>query len=77
MSETPRPQELGEQRTPVAPEPDDHGESAADPHSEPGARSEPGPAGVAKQFPYALVVIGVVFAAVLVLTLVWVVFPPR
>jgi hypothetical protein len=71
MSEAPRPEDLGEQRTPVAPEPREDRPAAVEP------RSEPGLSGAAKQFPYALVVVGVVFAAVLVLTLVWLVFPPR
>ena len=71
MTESPRPEDLGDQRTPVAPEPPEDDRSAADP------RSEPGPRGTVAQFPYWFVVIGVVVAAVVVLALVWVVFPPR
>ncbi|HVM30365.1 MAG TPA: hypothetical protein VM305_06305 [Candidatus Limnocylindrales bacterium] len=71
MSEAPRPDDLGEQRTPVAPEPEEHREAAADP------RSDSGVQGAAASFPYWFVVVGVVFAAVIALTLVWVVFPPR
>lgn len=71
MTESPRPEDLGEQRTPVAPEPVEDERSAADP------RSESGPRGAVAKFPYWLVVFGVVLAAVVVLTLVWLVFPPR
>jgi hypothetical protein len=71
MTEAPRPDDLGDQRTPVAPEPNEDRRSAADP------RSESGIQGAAANFPYWFVVIGVVFAAVIALTLVWVVFPPR
>jgi hypothetical protein len=71
MSEAPRPEDLGEQRTRVGPEPAEEQPSAADPRSEPGAR------GALSQFPYWFVVVGVVVVAVIVLTLVWVVFPPR
>jgi hypothetical protein len=71
MTHSPRPEDLGEQRTPVAPEPPEDELSAVEPRSEPGVK------GAAARFPYWFVVIGVVFAAVLVLTLVWVVFPPR
>jgi hypothetical protein len=60
MSESPRPQDLGEQRTPVAPEPADE-PSAADPGS------EPGPIGVTAGLPYWLIVGAVLVIAIIVL----------
>jgi len=51
MVESPRPEDLGEQRTPVGPEPAETRMSAADP------TSEPGPRGVAARYPYAIIVI--------------------
>jgi hypothetical protein len=71
MSEAPRPEDLGEQRTPVAPEPPEDRRSAVDP------RSEPGPEGTVARYPYWLVVVVGVLAAVVVLTLVWLSFPAR
>jgi hypothetical protein len=71
MSEAPRPDDLREQRTPVAPEPPEEGRSAADPGSEPGLGR------AFARFPYWFVVIGVVLVAVIALTIVWFFFPPR
>ncbi|HWH36663.1 MAG TPA: hypothetical protein VNT28_02675 [Candidatus Limnocylindrales bacterium] len=71
MSEAPRPEDLGDQRTPVAPEPPEDGRSIADP------RSDEGVSGAAARFPYWFVVIGVVLVAAVVLAFVWLVLPPR
>jgi hypothetical protein len=70
MQESPRPDDLGDQRTPVGPEPADE-PSAADP------RSEPGAAGAAARVPYWLVVIAVVVIALVALYLAGIVFPPE
>lgn len=62
--ESPRPEELGDQRTPVAPEPDDR-PAAADPRSEPGVK------GTAARFPYWLIVGAFVIFALVALYLAW------
>jgi hypothetical protein len=71
MYESPRPDELGEQRTPVAPEPEDRDRSAADP------RSEPGPRGTVARMPYWFIVLAVVAVGLVALFLAYLVFPPR
>jgi len=71
MSEAPRPEDLGEQRTPVAPEPGEDQRSAADP------RSDPGLGGAVARLPYWFIVIGFVFFALIALALAWAAFPPR
>lgn len=70
MHEAPRPEDLGEQRTPIAPEPEDE-PSAVDPRSEPGAR------GALARLPYWFIVAAVIVLALLALYLVWTVFPAR
>lgn len=70
MHESPRPRDLGEQATPVAPEPEDE-RAQADPRSDPGAR------GAAARVPYWLIVgIFLIFAVVL-LYFAGVIFPGR
>lgn len=71
MHEAPRPDELGEQRTPVAPEPEEDAPSAADPRSDPGVR------GTAARFPYWLIVATVIVGALILLYLAWTIFPAR
>jgi hypothetical protein len=70
MHEAPRPDELGEQRTPVAPEPKDE-PGATDPRSEPGAR------GAVAKVPYWFIVGAVIVVAVVALYLAWTFFPAR
>lgn len=70
MNESPRPEDLGEQRTPVAPEPADDS-PAVDPRSEPGVR------GAAARVPYWLIVGGFIVAALVILYLAWTYFPSR
>ena len=70
MHESPRPEDLGDQRTPVAPEPVDE-PAAVDPRSEPGAR------GAAARVPYWLIVGAVILVAIVVLYLAWTFFPAR
>ena len=72
MDESPRPQDLGEQRTPIGPEPDDdEGRSAVDPRSEPGVR------GTVASLPYWVIVLAVILVALVALYLAWLAFPPR
>jgi hypothetical protein len=71
MTDSPRPDDLGEQRTPVAPEPNDDDQSAADPRSEPGAR------GAVARVPYWLIVGAVLLVAVLALYFAGAIFPPQ
>ena len=71
MVESPRPDDLGEQRTPLDPEPPDDERSTADP------RSEPGSAGAAARYPYAIIAIAFVLFALIALYLAWNVVPPR
>ncbi len=70
MYESPRPEDLGDQRTPVAPEPDD-GDATVDP------RSEPGVGGTVARLPYWFIVGGVILFAAVILYLAWAVFPAR
>lgn len=70
MTESPRPEDLGEQRTPVSPEPAETEPSAADPRSDPGAR------GLLARYPYWFVVIGVVVVAIIALLFAFNVAPP-
>jgi len=70
MRESPRPEDLGEQRTPIAPEPAEGDRSAADPHS------EPGPRGVLARYPYWIFVLVVVIVAVIALAFAWATAPP-
>ena len=70
MDETPRPEDLGEQRTPVAPEPVDR-PGAVDPRSEPGAK------GAAAKVPYWIIVAAVIVVAAVVLYLASTFFPAR
>ena len=70
MDETPRPEDLGEQRTPVAPEPADR-PGAVDPRSEPGAK------GAVAKMPYWVIVGAVILTAVVVLFLASAHFPAR
>lgn len=71
MTESPRPDQLGDQRTPIAPEPDEERPAAADP------RSDPGAGGAAARVPYWFVVIAVVVVALIALYLAGIVFPPQ
>jgi hypothetical protein len=64
MQESPRPEDLDDQRTPVAPEPPDR-PSAADPRSEPGLR------GTVARLPYWFIVVAVIIFALIALYLVW------
>ncbi|HUG47307.1 MAG TPA: hypothetical protein VMP67_02730 [Candidatus Limnocylindria bacterium] len=70
MNEAPRPQDLGEQRTPVGPEPEDD-TATADPRSEPGAK------GAAARLPYWLVVGAVLLFAIIALYFAGIMFPAR
>jgi len=70
MTESPRPEDLGEQRTAVAPEPADDSPTA-DPRSEPGRRG-----GLAR-VPYWLIVGAVLIVAIVALYFAGVIFPPR
>ncbi len=70
MHESPRPEDVGEQRTPVAPEPADE-PAQADP------RSEPGPVGTLARLPYWFIVGAVIIIALIALALSGVVFPPE
>jgi hypothetical protein len=70
MQESPRPDDLGEQRTPVGPEPPDR-TAAADPRSEPGWR------GSVARMPYWFIVLAVIVIAVIALYLAGVIFPSR
>jgi hypothetical protein len=70
MRESPRPEDLGEQRTPVAPEPADES-SSADP------RSEPGVTGAAARVPYWFIVIAVIVVALIALYFAGIIFPPE
>jgi hypothetical protein len=70
MHESPRPEDLGEQRTPVAPEPEDR-PAAVDP------RSETGPRGGLAKVPYWVIVGAVIVVAAVALYLAWTVFPAR
>lgn len=67
MRESPRPEDVGDERTPVATEdemmPDDRG--AADP------RSEPGLTGSEARFPYWLIIGAVVIIALVAIYLAW------
>jgi hypothetical protein len=63
MEESPRPDDLGDQRTPVGPEPEDERAEAADPRSEPGLR------GALARVPYWFVVAAVIVAALILLYL--------
>ncbi|MDP8904335.1 MAG: hypothetical protein M3N29_03305 [Chloroflexota bacterium] len=70
MRESPRPDDIGEQRTPVAPEPPETQRSAADP------RSDPGPRGLLARYPYWFVVVAVIVFALILLYLAWTAAPP-
>lgn len=71
MQESPRPDDLGEQRTAVGPEPSDEHPSSADP------RSEPGASGTVARVPYWFIVLAVVIVALIALYLAGFVFPPQ
>jgi hypothetical protein len=71
MRESPRPEDLGEQRTPVAPEPAETERSAVEPRSEEGLR------GMAARWPYWIIVGSIIVAAFIVLYVVWYVIPPQ
>ena len=68
--ESPRPDDLGEQRTPVGPEPRETRLSAADPRSDPSAR------GLFARYPYAIIVIAFAIFALIALYLAWSAAPP-
>lgn len=70
MQESPRPEDIGDQRTPVSPEEEEDTPSAADP------RSEPGAPGVAARMPLWLIVGGFVIFALVALYLAWLLMPP-
>ena len=71
MKESPRPEDLGEQRTPVGPEEDGGDEAAVDP------RSEPGPRGTLARLPYWFIVGAIIVAAIVFLLVSGAVFPPQ
>jgi hypothetical protein len=68
MHESPRPDDLGDQRTDIDPEPSDQ-RDAADP------RSEPGVAGAASRYPYWLIVGGFLVFALVALYIAWLLWP--
>jgi hypothetical protein len=68
MHETPRPDELGDERTPVATEAEQR-PTAADP------RSEPGITGTAARYPLWLIVGAVVIIGLIAVYLAWLVAP--
>ena len=72
MDDSPRPQDVGDQRTPVGPEPEyDEAGSATDPRDQPGIR------GTVANLPYWVIVLAVILVALVALYLAWLVLPPR
>jgi type VI protein secretion system component VasF len=68
MYESPRPDQVGDERTPLATEPE-QSRSPADP------RSESGAAGVAARYPLWLIVGGFIIFALVLLYIVWEIAP--